>query len=104
MKTGEVILDTQLFISSIHHKYTVFYLAYSGDRTTVPSLLMRALYRATTEQSKRSVEYPVIFKAPLTPTGLGDIGLNARATVRRKGIQTRPFYGIFILNPIVVWT
>ena len=50
------------------------YLAYSGDRTTVPSLLVRALYRATTEQSKRSVEYPVIFKAPLTPTGLGDIG------------------------------
>jgi len=29
----------------------------------------------------------------LIPTGLGDIGLNARATVRRKGIQTRPFFG-----------
>ena len=39
-------------------------LAYRGDRTTVPSLLVRVLYRATTEQSKRSVEYPVIFNAP----------------------------------------
>ena len=35
----------------------------------------------TTKQSKRSVEYPVIFNAPLTPTGLGDIGKNARARV-----------------------
>ena len=39
-------------------------LGVSVDRTTVALFFMRDYTNVTTEQSKRSVEYPVIFNAP----------------------------------------
>ena len=52
----------------------------TGLRPPHPTLIRPSFF--VIHQSKRSVEYPYI-QCTLTPTELGDIGKNARATVKR---------------------
>ena len=60
------------------------YLAYSGDRTTVPSLLVRALYRCD-HQAVQKVSWISCYIQynTLTSTGLGDIGFMLELLYKR---------------------
>ena len=78
-----------------------FYLAYSGDRTNVPSLLVASIIPRDHRAVQKVSWISCYIQCTLTPTGLcalfkdgrlhaqllldgslGDIGLNTRATVR----------------------